>query len=151
MPKGEYLIYTDGSCFTGDRIGAYAWLAVDDYGVIGPEGESAEDTTISRMELSGPIAALDWCMYKSGPSVCLVYSDSEYVVKGITDRSRARKCNNDLWDRLDEIVGSHALVVFEHVKGHAKDDTGHPYNDAVDKKAGELRKARREFTGAHSS
>ena len=140
----EYLIFTDGSCFTGDRIGAYAWLIADEDDVIGPEGTSAEDTTISRMELSGPIAALDVCYQIGGPSVCLVYSDSEYVVKGITDRSRARKCNNDLWDLLDEIVDSHALVVFEHVKGHAKDDTGHPYNDAVDKKAGELRKARRD-------
>lgn len=138
-------MYTDGSCHAQDRIGAYAWLVVcDDGHVIGPVGEAEEDTTISRMELAGPIAALTVCHQISGPSVCLVYSDSEYVVKGITDRSRMRNKHNDLWDRLDSIVDAHALVVFEHVKGHAKDDTGHPYNDAVDKKAGEIRKAMRD-------
>lgn len=141
----SYLIYTDGSCSSKDRIGAYAYLIVceDEY-VIGPIGEGETDTTISRMELMGPIAALKICYQISGPGVCLVYSDSEYVVKGITDRSRARNKHNDLWDRLDKIVDSHELVVFEHVKGHDTKDRGHPLNHAVDHKAGEVRKRLRD-------
>ena len=141
----SYLIYTDGSCHCKDRIGAYAYLIVceDEY-VIGPIGEGEEDTTISRMELMGPIAALSICHQISGPSVCLVYSDSEYVVKGITDRSRARNKNNDLWDKLDKIVDTHELVAFEHVNGHETDERGHPFNHAVDRKAGEVRKRLRD-------
>lgn len=142
MSDGAYLCYTDGSCDYRDRIGAFAWLIADEDDVIGPVGEWEDDTTISRMELMGPIAALRVCHQISGPSVCLVYSDSEYVVRGITDRNRARLKHNDLWDTLDKLVDSHELVVFEHVKGHAKDDRGHPFNDAVDKKAGETRKKR---------
>lgn len=111
---------------------------------MGPQGEGMEDTTISRMELCGPIAALDEILMMAGPSTCLVYCDSQYVVMGITDRSRARNKHNDLWDLLDDLVDEHELVVFEHVKGHAKDSRGHPFNDAVDVKAGEVRKALRD-------
>lgn len=140
MSDASYLIYADGSCYHADRIGAYAWLIDDGKDVIGPVGEWEEDTTISRMELQGPITALSVCHQISGPSVCLVYSDSEYVVKGITDRSRTRRQHHDLWDKLDNVVDQHELVVFEHVKGHATDDRGHPYNDLVDVKAGEIRR-----------
>lgn len=135
-----FLVYTDGSCYTGDRIGSFAWVIVDenDEEVVG--GRSEEDTTISRMELMGPIDALNAIMFAFGSSVVLVYSDSEYVVKGITDRRRQRKKNVDLWDRLDDIVDRHELVAFEHVKGH----NGDHYNEMVDKYAGELRRARQE-------
>jgi ribonuclease HI len=84
-----YIVYTDGSAWTGDRIGAYAWVIVDEDGneVIG--GASETDTTISRMELMGAIDALESVRSSvAGPCVVLVYSDSEYVVFGITDRTR---------------------------------------------------------------
>lgn len=144
---GAYLAYTDGSCYHVDRIGSYAWLIVDDEDgvVIGPVGEWEVDTTISRMELMGPIAALSVCYHMDGASTVLIYSDSEYVVKGAMDWTRARHKHKDLWERLEELMDMHDEVHFEHVKGHAKDDTGHPFNDAVDKKAGETRKrAQRE-------
>jgi hypothetical protein len=95
-----YIVYTDGSAWTGDRIGAYAWVIVDEDGneVIG--GASETDTTISRMELMGAIDALESVRFVAGPCVVLVYSDSEYVVFGITDRSRKRNLNVDLWDKI---------------------------------------------------
>lgn len=131
-----YEVYSDGSCWTGDRIGSYAWVAIDGDGNEELQGGAEYDTTISRMELMGPLAALDWIYEERGPSVILVQSDSQYVVMGITDRSRKRKINEDLWDLLDAIVDAHELVHFEHVKGHAGDH----YNEMVDDLAGKLRK-----------
>lgn len=141
---GCYLVFTDGSCDYRDRIGAYAYVIVDDEdgAVIGPIGEAEEDTTISRMELMGPIAALNVCYNMDGPGTVLLYSDSEYVVKGAMDWTRARNKHQDLWARLEELIDMHDEVVFEHVRGHAKDDTGHPLNEAVDEKAGTTRRVK---------
>jgi ribonuclease HI len=131
-----YIVYTDGSAWTGDRIGAYAWVIVDEDGneVIG--GASETDTTISRMELMGAIDALESVRFVAGPCVVLVYSDSEYVVFGITDRSRKRNLNVDLWDKLDAAVDAHELVAFEHVYGH----NGNYHNEVADKYASQLRR-----------
>lgn len=133
----SYLVYTDGSCWHGDRVGAFAWIAIDSKGNEVLEGGSETDTTSSRMELQAPIAALQYILDHCGPSVCLIQSDSEYVVLGITNRYRNRKVNPDLWNALDQVVDDHELVAFEHVKGH----NGDHYNEMVDDLAGELRKA----------
>lgn len=131
-----YIVYTDGSCWTGDRIGAYAWVIVNEQNKERQGGDWEVDTTISRMELSGPIVALDMILMMCGPSVILLYSDSQYVTMGATDRSRQRKKNVDLWNKLDWLVDQHELVAFEHVKGH----DGDHYNEMCDELAGQLRK-----------
>jgi ribonuclease HI len=135
-----YLIWTDGSCYTGDRIGSYAWICLDEDDNEFTGGSWVEDTTISRMELMGAIKALSRLLTLRGPSVALVMSDSQYVVLGITHRHRARKKNNDLWDLLDEVVDAHEYVVFDHVKGH----DGNYYNEWCDKEASRLRKEGQE-------
>jgi ribonuclease HI len=133
----SFLVYADGSCNARDRVGAFAYVCVDEEDVPALyEGESYDDTTISRMELSGPAAALERLHAEYGECVVLVLSDSQYVVKGISDPSRKRNLHHDLWLRLEEAIRLHGLVAFEHVKGHA----GHFWNEAVDKLAGELRK-----------
>lgn len=134
------LVWTDGSCATSDRIGAYAYVIVDGNYQEFLDGDSEVDTTISRMELSGPINALARILEDCGPSVVLILSDSQYVVQGITDRTRKRNKNNDLWDLLDYVVDEHEQVTFEHVKGHA----GNHYNELCDEHAGALRIARRD-------
>jgi ribonuclease HI len=131
----DYLVYTDGSCYAADRIGSYAWVVIDGEGNEELQGSAVADTTISRMELMGAIRALEWILDSFGPSYILLYSDSEYVVKGITDRSRKRNKNVDLWLWLDEMVDAHEHVEFEHCRGHV----GNYYNEMVDKLAGELR------------
>lgn len=135
MSTPAFIVYTDGSCWTGDRIGAYSWICIneDDDEYCGGSWEA--DTTISRMELRGPIEALDAIYSSFGSSVILIYSDSEYVVLGATDQSRKRNKNVDLWDTLDAFVSLHEYVGFEHVKGH----DGAKYNELADKLAGDLR------------
>lgn len=133
----DYLVYTDGSCWTGDRIGGYAWVVIDSEDDTYSGGGSDEDTTISRMELMGAIDSLEYIHRTCGPSVVLLYSDSQYVVLGAMDKSRARRLNVDLWHRLDSIIGKHRLVELEHVRGHKGDH----YNELADDMAGEFRKA----------
>lgn len=140
MMDSGFLVYTDGSCAATDRVGGFAWVVIDsDESTASGQGSDV-DTTISRMELMGPIDSLAWILDEFGPSVVLVQSDSLYVVDGITDRTRMRRKNNDLWDMLDAFVDMHELVEFQHVKGHA----GHKYNEMVDGMAGKMRKTRKE-------
>lgn len=133
----KYLVYTDGSASVKDRTGGYAYKIVDEFGVEEVGGGSEVDTTISRMELMAAIAALD---YLSDPDYLathvLIISDSEYVVKGFNDKSRARHKNVDLWLWLEELAEG-MVVWFEHTRGHA----GDPDNEEVDKLAGEFRQA----------
>ncbi len=122
-------LYTDGSCHAGDRIGGWAWHCPslddgDDYGY-------EYDTTISRMELKAVIMGLAEIGRKHGPSIVNVFSDSEYVVKGITDRSRKRNHNQDLWRLLDQVTDAHEAVTYQHVRGHSGDDG----NERVDQMA----------------
>ena len=140
----NYIVYTDGSASVKDRTGGYAWLIVDENGREELGGGSEVDTTISRMELRAVISALEEiCLWEckthenKGEGVVLVYSDSEYVVKGFMDKSRMRNKNVDLWLDLESTATWFELVHLEHVKGHA----GHNDNEAVDKLAGEFRQA----------
>lgn len=137
----NYLVYTDGSCSVKDRTGGYAWLRVDEHGEERMGGGHSQDTTISRMELMAAISALTAILYEEGENtentVVLIYSDSEYVVKGFMDKNRARLKNVDLWNVLENFASYFDLVHMDHVKGHA----GHEDNEAVDKLAGEFRQA----------
>jgi ribonuclease HI len=138
----NYLVYTDGSASVKDRTGGYAWKIVVEEGVEVIGGGSEIDTTISRMELMAAISALEYITAHIDsallyPTVVLVISDSEHVVLGFNIKTRARKKNTDLWDRLERAAENFDLVHFEHVKGHA----GHADNEEVDKLAGEFRQA----------
>jgi ribonuclease HI len=140
----NYLVYCDGSASVKDRTGGYAWKIVDEDGDEELGGGSEVDTTISRMELRAAISALNeivlWELlgHEDKPQgVVLIYSDSEYVVKGFMDPSRKRNKNGDLWESLDQAATWFELVHMEHIKGHA----GHRDNEDVDKLAGEFRQA----------
>lgn len=133
----SYLVYTDGSCWTANRIGSYAWVAVDSDFNEYLDGGVEHDTTMSCMELVAPTKALEFLHELCGPSTILVCSDSEYVVKGVTDRTRKRNKNVGYWNRLDEAVDLHEDVFFDHVKGHA----GEHYNEMVDAHCDKLRRA----------
>lgn len=140
----NYLVYTDGSASVKDRTGGYAWKIVDENGEEELGGGHEQDTTISRMELMAVISALNEILiweevgHEDKPQgIVLIHSDSEYVVKGFMDNTRARNKNVDLWETLDHAASWFALVHMEHVKGHA----GHADNEDVDNLAGEFRQA----------
>jgi ribonuclease HI len=134
-PSEGIALFTDGSAWTGDRIGGWAWVALDAFGNEDAGYGCASDTTNNRMEMQAWIEGLIWTFKACGSCEVLVYSDSEYVGLGAMNRRRARKINLDLWDDLDKAIDLHPIVEFVHVKGHGDSY----YNDLVDVLAGEAR------------
>ena len=132
-------IYTDGAC--SGNPGPGGWGAILQYGKAEKELSGSEpSTTNNRMELLGVITALE--TLKEPCSVDL-YSDSKYVVDGITkgwakgwrargwvksDKKPAK--NPELWGRLLDLLDKHE-VRFHWVKGHADN----PYNNRCDELA----------------
>lgn len=128
-------IYTDGAC--SGNPGPGGWGVLVRNGGAETEfcgGEPA--TTNNRMELLAVIEALQ--LFKE-PVKARVYTDSQYVQKGISEwihswKRRGWKTagkdpvkNEDLWRRLDSLVAKHTLE-WHWIKGHS----GHPENERVD-------------------
>lgn len=135
IKKPQVTIYTDGACKGNPGPGGWgAWLSSGghDKELFGGERE----TTNNRMELTAPIEAL--ASLKRSCDV-VIYLDSEYVRKGITEwivnwQRRGWKTadgkpvkNADLWQRLDALRKLHH-VEWRWVKGHA----GDPGNERAD-------------------
>jgi ribonuclease HI len=132
-------IYTDGACTGNPGPGGY--------GIILQHGEKRREisagfrlTTNNRMELTAAIVGLKILRYRCAVTI---YTDSQYVVKGITlgwaKRWRAngwrrnaqeKAINADLWGELLDQCAEHE-VTFEWVKGHAN----HPENERCDRLA----------------
>ena len=124
---GRIIIYTDGSSLGNPGPGGY--------GVVIPSNGNPRElsggfrkTTNNRMELLACIVGLEQL---STPSTVALYSDSRYVVDGMTkgwankwQKNRWRKSNGepalniDLWKRLLSLCDTHD-VRFIWVKGHA--------------------------------
>jgi ribonuclease HI len=155
----ELIIYTDGGCSGNPGPGGWAYIieaAFYSGAVI--EGDRAREipesatiimekwgaessTTNNRMELSAVIAALEALPGLAlSPEKITVYTDSQYVQKGITQWIRSWKQNNwrtsgkdpvknrDLWQRLDELSACFPLV-WVWIKGHA----GNKMNERCDR------------------
>ena len=96
-------------------------------------------TTNNRMEL---IAVIEALTALKRPSRVTLHTDSQYVMKGITEwihswkakgwRTAAREPvkNVDLWKRLDELAAQHTIR-WVWVRGHS----GHDGNERADKLA----------------
>jgi ribonuclease HI len=128
-------IYTDGACKGNPGRGGWgAWLSSDGHEKELYGGERL--TTNNRMELTAVIEAL--ASLKRSCEVT-IYTDSEYVRKGITDwihgwKQRGWKTadkkpvkNAELWERLDALRNLHE-VHWRWVRGH----TGDPGNERAD-------------------
>ena len=139
-PAEPIEIYTDGAC--RGNPGPGGWAALLRSGAHERELSGAEVlTTNNRMELTAVISAL--AALKRHSRVRL-YTDSEYVRRGITEWLRAWKArgwrtaerkpvkNQDLWEQLDALAAGHE-VEWHWVPGHA----GVPGNERVDRLANE--------------
>jgi ribonuclease HI len=131
-------IFTDGAC--RGNPGPGGWGAI-----LRAEGKEKElwggeaATTNNRMELTAVIRALEAL---KRPSRLRVFTDSQYVQKGISEWVHGWKRNGwrtadkkpvknvDLWQRLDAALKAHE-VRWHWVKGHA----GHPENERADRLA----------------
>lgn len=128
-------IYTDGACKGNPGPGGWgAWLksGAAEKELCGGEPH----TTNNRMELLAVIRALE---AMKRPVHARVHSDSQYVLKGISEWIHGWKKNGwktadkkpvknaDLWQKLDSLRHPHQLE-WIWVKGHA----GHPDNERAD-------------------
>lgn len=135
----EIVIYTDGAC--KGNPGPGGWGAILRAGTNEKEIFGGElGTTNNRMELTAVIEALTAL---KRPCSVVLYLDSEYVRKGITEwihgwKARGWKTaakqpvkNADLWQRLDALVaGGGHRIDWRWVKGHSG-DPGNEHADAL--------------------
>ena len=128
-------IFSDGACKGNPGPGGWgAVLRFSDHEKEIHGGEAL--TTNNRMEMMAVIEALGQL---SGPSRVRVFTDSQYVQKGISEwlpgwkarrwRTAANQPvkNVDLWQRMDALAAQHQIQ-WLWVKGHA----GHPENERAD-------------------
>jgi len=160
--EASFGIYTDGGCSGNPGPGGWAYVMVQKtfqgYQVIAKNMGAEKETTNNRMELIAVIEALRAFKTMSGASGALetpqkpqltspleaprqaaLYTDSQYVQKGITEWIRNWKRNSwrtsdkkpvknqDLWKELDSLA-QELPIRWEWVKGHA----GNEYNELCD-------------------
>ncbi len=120
------IIYTDGAC--KGNPGPGGWGVLMQYKENEKEFFGGEpETTNNRMEQMAAIKALEAL---KRPSSIELHTDSKYLLQGITEwmdnwkkrgwKTAAKKPvkNEDLWRRLDEVIGKHKIK-WVWVKGHA--------------------------------
>ena len=141
-------LYCDGACLGNPGPGGWGYLlrVPSPTGPKEKEASGAEaGTTNNRMEL---LAAISGLAVLSRPCDVDLYSDSQYVVKGIQSwmagwkRKGWRKAdgqaviNVDLWQALDEQIKIHRVTA-HWVRGH----NGHTENERVDRLASQAAKS----------
>lgn len=135
MNTKQVTIYTDGAC--SGNPGPGGWGALLQYGDAEKELYGGErETTNNRMEMLAVIRALESL---KEPCQVMLYTDSQYVMKGVTEwmagwkrkgwktASKQPVKNVDLWQELDAALKRHH-VTWEWVRGHA----GDPGNERAD-------------------
>ena len=130
------LVHADESCLGNDSTkpsrGGNAAL------IEAPAGDSvarwdffecSPQTTNNKMALAGAIAALEWIRRQWGHAVVRFVSDSEYLIKGMTEwlpgweaRGWRRKTgvleNVELWQKLAQVAKAHTVIDWRWVRGH---------------------------------
>jgi ribonuclease HI len=128
-------MFTDGAC--SGNPGPGGWGTILRWGEHERElSGGAAETTNNRMEL---MAVIEGLRALKRPSKVAIYTDSQYVQKGMTEWLRAWKAkdfrmkggkmrpNHDLWRELDALTQRHD-VDWHWVRGHS----GHPENERAD-------------------
>ena len=124
----QVIIYTDGAC--RGNPGPGGWGALVRFDSVEKEifGGQA-NTTNNQMELS---AAIEGLSILTEPCNVELFTDSKYVMDGITQwiqkwkknnwRTAAKKDvkNKELWQKLDQLINQHQ-VQWHWVKGHSGD------------------------------
>ncbi len=140
-----YILYTDGACSGNPGPGGFGTIIFDG-SVIHEIGEHFSTTTNNRMELQAVISGFNFILQKKDFQVdkkIQVYTDSVYVIKGITkwifgwqkkswlNSEGVSVVNKDLWQILYHLVYNDFCdykVNWDYVRGHNND----PGNERCD-------------------
>ncbi len=143
MKIKEIVIYTDGSCHTQKRIGAWAAILLLEQEKIVLKGHEI-NTTHNRMELLAVIMAIKYVDRMMGVGfVIQIFTDSQYVMNlmprsdqlelaDFITRKGEQLPNADLLKNLISLFKTHA-VYLNKVKAHSKTDGTINYNREVDR------------------
>jgi ribonuclease HI len=136
--ENTVVIYTDGACSGNPGPGGWGSVLLYNGHRREMSGGDAE-TTNNRMEMMAVIQALESL---KRPCSVMIYTDSVYVMKGITEwivqwkkrgwKTAAKKPvkNVELWQRLEQAISPHEAK-WTWVKGHS----GVPENERADELA----------------
>jgi ribonuclease HI len=126
------MIYCDGACSGNPGPGGWGAIVVTPHLHVRELGGGAIGTTNNKMELTAGIEALR--AIKSTPGPVIVYTDSTYVIRGITQwvwgwlkrgwktAEGAEVQNRDLWQELHRIALERKgvnSIRWKYVRGHS--------------------------------
>lgn len=124
--NNKTIIFTDGASRGNPGPGGWGAIVVEGEKVF-EFGGREDKTTNNRMELTAAIEALSKV---KGQSLIVIYSDSSYVINGITKwiyswekrnwvtQNKEPVLNKDLWEKLLEATKL-KKIEWKHVKGHS--------------------------------
>jgi len=142
-------IYIDGSSKnngTYNNYGGHGFIVLKDNQKIHSYTSVTRNVTNNQEELKSAIVALNW-LRQNNLKEAVIYTDSQYVQKGITQwiikwkklnwsKSPAKKVeikNEELWKLLDAL-NQELNVIFVWIKGHQKPIKGiKNWNNEIDK------------------
>jgi len=139
MPDSSIQIFTDGACQGNPGPGGWGVLMIYPDGTEKELSGGEQATTNNRMEMLSALRALEFL--QTPASICL-YSDSQYLIRGINEwlagwkkrgwrtASGSAVKNIDLWQALDAQMARHQIQ-WCWVRGHS----GHPGNERADQLA----------------
>ena len=133
--KKKIIIYTDGACKGNHGKGGWGVVIMDNN--INKElSGSCNNTTNNIMEMTAAIESLSY--FKSSKDI-LIFTDSKYVLLGVTEwiynwkknnwlnKKKEQVKNKKLWQNLDRLNDYHT-VEWKWVKAH----NGDPGNERAD-------------------
>lgn len=155
MSRKKCILYSDGACSGNPGPGGWAYVLAFEEGDVFERSGFESQTTNNRMELTSALEGMLklYSILETTESSYLIknydfiiYSDSVYFLKGITQwihswkkngwktSQKAEVTNQDLWIAIDDVVKKLSPLVkldYRFVKGHA----GHFGNERCDELA----------------
>jgi ribonuclease HI len=124
------IVFTDGAAKGNPGPGGWGAIVVTPDGTVTELGGGSPHTTNNKMELSGAIAALAHA--EQSPHALIVYTDSTYLIQGITQwvwgwrrngwrtASGGEVMNRELWEELFALSSGRGAkgVEWRWVRGH---------------------------------